>query len=207
LNQANKAPRAEVTASSSADKQRSLLRALHGASQHRSGPVDKSAEYERRGTEAEAAGDYKEAVSFFRVAAQLAPDRADLRAKLLEADKKLAVTELPLQRQKAESDEKAKRYDVAAVSWARVCLGAPDDANAHAAAARCLLAAKLDLRQARDFAQRAVELASTRVEYRIVLVRVFQEAGMRLNARREADAAAKLDPSNQLVKNLQRELE
>lgn len=196
-------PPVEVSA---ADRQKSLLRALHGASQV-TGPVDKTAHYEQQGIASEATGDFKAAISFYKVAVQLSPEREELRARIAHADKRLAETEVPANRERAKSEEAAKRPQTAALAWSRVALGAPNEAEAHAGAARCMLAAKLDLRQARDFALRSVELAPKNVDYRIVLVRIFQEAGMRLNARREAEAAAKLDPSNQLVKNLQRELE
>ncbi|HJL20961.1 MAG TPA: tetratricopeptide repeat protein, partial [Polyangiaceae bacterium LLY-WYZ-15_(1-7)] len=63
-----------------------------------------------------------------------------------------------------------------------------------------------DLRVAKDLAQRAVELAPKSLPARILLGRIFIAAGMKANAKRELEEAAKLDPKDEIVKNLLREL-
>jgi Flp pilus assembly protein TadD len=58
------------------------------------------------------------------------------------------------------------------------------------------------LRGAQKYAQKAVFLAPTDIESRIMLAQICATAGLKLNARRELEAAAKLDPANEMVKNL-----
>lgn len=190
---------------SAADRERSLKRALHGASQL-TGAVDRIALYERQALQLEVAGDIHGALSCLRAALQFDASRADLRATHDRLDRMVAALDVEANRTRARNEEKAGRFAQAFAAWGRVCLGAPADADALGSAARCCLEGGLDLRQGRDFAQRWVDLRPDDVEPRILLARIFRSAGMRLNAIRELEVAAKLDPGNQLVKNLQREL-
>jgi len=51
-----------------------------------------------------------------------------------------------------------------------------------------------------------VDADPTKVTLRTLLARIYVAAGMRSNAKRELEAATKLDPTNEIVKNLLREL-
>jgi Flp pilus assembly protein TadD len=106
----------------------------------------------------------------------------------------------------ATREERMELWGAAALSWSRVAEGRPDDASAHRRAAFCLWRSNGDLKRARDLALRAIELSSGDIEARITLGRIYLGAGMKLNARREIEAAAKLDPKDEIVKNLLREL-
>ena len=72
--------------------------------------------------------------------------------------------------------------------------------------AQALLKADGDLHRARKYAESAVELEPSDVANRTVLARVFLAAGMKLNAKRELEKAVKLDPKDEMVKNLLREV-
>ena len=65
-----------------------------------------------------------------------------------------------------------------------------------------LFKAGADLRGAQRYAQQAVFLAPSDIEARILLTQIYMTIGLKLNAKRELDAAAKLDPANEMVKNL-----
>ena len=67
-----------------------------------------------------------------------------------------------------------------------------------------MLKAHGDLHRAQRYAQKAVRLVAN-VANRTVLARVYLEAGLRSNAQRELEEAAKLDPGDEMVKNLLRE--
>ena len=99
------------------------------------------------------------------------------------------------------------KWASAALSWAKVCEGRPNDASAHRHAAQALLKAGGELRGAQKHAQRAIFLAPSDIEARILLAQIYLTVGLKLNARRELDAAAKLDPANEMVKNLLADLE
>lgn len=184
---------------------KSLLRALAGASQV-TGAVDRVEHYLRQAANFEAQGDNASALSCVKLAVQFDPSRSDTKAWYDRLERTVAAADAEAQRARAKGEEKNGRFETAAQAWMRVCLGRPDDIEGNMGAARCLLEGKGDLRKARDYAQKAVDLGPHSLNAHLLLVRVFQAAGMRLNAVRELEVAAKLDPGNQLVKTLQREL-
>jgi curved DNA-binding protein CbpA len=105
----------------------------------------------------------------------------------------------------ARYEEKAGNWEAAAESWIRASDARPDDATAARSAAEATLRARGDLRRAQKYAQKAVKLAGADVLNLTVLARVYLEAGLRPQAQRELERAAKLDPHDEMVKNLLRE--
>lgn len=194
-----------VAAEPGAHDEKALFRAIAGASQV-TGRVDRIEHYVHQALLHEAKGELTEALSCARLALGFDPTRVETKSLHDRIDRALAAQEAEVCRARAKSEEKAGRLESAATAWSRVCLGRPDDFEAHLGVARCLLEAQGDLRKARDYGQRAVEIAPHSLHGRVLLTRVFHAAGMRLNALRELEAAAKLDPGSQLVKTLQREL-
>jgi predicted TPR repeat methyltransferase len=73
-------------------------------------------------------------------------------------------------------------------------------------AAHALLKAASDLRQAGEFAKRAVALAPRWIEPRLVLVEVYLAAGMPLAARRELEAAREIAPRDDRINELSKRL-
>jgi Flp pilus assembly protein TadD len=69
-----------------------------------------------------------------------------------------------------------------------------------------MLKAGADLRGAQKYAQQAVFLAPDDVDLRILLAQIYMTIGLKLNAKRELDTAAKLDPDSEMVKNLRGDL-
>ncbi len=71
------------------------------------------------------------------------------------------------------------------------------DADLSAKVAKLAWQVEGDLRKAKEFAAAACELEPDCAPYRLVLGRVYNAAGLRANARREFEAAVRLDPTSQ----------
>lgn len=72
----------------------------------------------------------------------------------------------------------------------------PHDPQANFEAARLILHLGEDLKRAKEYAARACELAPERTVHRRLLGRIYQNAGLLANARREFEAALRLDPAD-----------
>ena len=156
--------------------------------------------------EAERNGDLKGALAAIRVAMALEPDDPRVANQLARLESLRSVEEAPMFEARALAEEKAGQWNAAALSWLRVVEGRPNDSVVAGRCAFALLEAKLDLKKARDLAQRALDADPNKVTSRTLLARIYVAAGMRSNAKRELEAATKLDPTNEIVKNLLREL-
>jgi tetratricopeptide (TPR) repeat protein len=181
------------------------VQALHQAAQL-TGGADVVARHLADGLRAERDGKLVEAVNALSLAHAVAPERDELAHELARVRKLLAVQMADSYVKQAGYEEQHGKWGQAALSWARVCEGRPDDREAHRRTADALLRSNGDLHRARAYAQRAVELTPDDAATRTLLGRVFIAAGLPLNARRELEHAAKLDPGSEVVKNLLREL-
>jgi curved DNA-binding protein CbpA len=147
-------------------------------------------------------GDIAASVQHMARAFSLAPERVDLHTEYERLARMLAQKLADDYEEQAKFEAKQAKWAAAAISWGKVCEGRPDDPAAHRQAAFALLKAGGDLRGAQNHAQRAVYLAPDDIDSRILLAQTYLTVGLKLNARRELDAAAKLDPANEMVKNL-----
>ena len=151
-------------------------------------------------------GDLARAVQHMARALTFAPERSDLQREYERLSRMLAHTLAENYVEQARFEAKQGKWASAALSWAKVCEGKPEDGPAHRAAAFALFKAGGDMRGAQKYAQRAVLLAPSDIDARILLAQIYLTVGLKLNAKRELDAAAKLDPENEMVKNLLSEL-
>lgn len=147
-------------------------------------------------------GDLNEAAAQMNRALSLSNNREDLRLEYERISKALAEKMAQNYAEQAKFEAKTGKWASAALSWAKVCEGKPDDFMAHRSAAYALYKAGGDLRGAQKYAQQAVFLAPNDIDSRILLAQIYMTIGLKLNARRELEAAAKLDPGNEMVKNL-----
>lgn len=170
------------------------------------GGVDRALKHVADAKQAEAEGDLVAASNSLRLAIALVPDRADIASEYERVSRELASTLAETYAKQAQYEERMNRWGEAALSWAKVCDGRPDDGHAHRRAAAALVEAGSGLSKAKQYAQRAVDLLPEDARARKTLGRVFFAAGMTLNAKRELEIAAKLDPSDEMVKNLLLEL-
>jgi tetratricopeptide (TPR) repeat protein len=166
------------------------------------GSNDQVARHMKASQVAFARGDLQEAAQLMRKALSLAPDRVDIKTEHERLSRELAEKLANDYIVQAQFETKQGKWASAALTWSKVCEGRPQDAHAHRQAAFALFKVGGDLRSAQKYAQQAVFLAQTDVDARVLLAQIYLTIGLKLNAKRELDAAAKLDPENEMVKNL-----
>jgi tetratricopeptide (TPR) repeat protein len=159
----------------------------------------------KKAQDAERAGDLLTAASALQHALTLDPDRTEIQEHYARVSKAVTRNLADNYEKQARYEEKMGKWAAAAMSWDRVAEGRPDDVNAARSAAEAMLKAGGDLHRAQRHAQRAVDIAPSDVTNVVVLGRVLLAAGLRLNARRELEKAVKLDPQNEMIRNLLRE--
>ena len=170
------------------------------------GGVDRAEHHLENARVAEADGDLAAAATALRMAIALDSNSAELQQHYQRVNSNLRVQLLDIHREQAKYEEDNNLWAAASISWAKVAEAAPDDPLAPLRAAKAIMAAGGDLRKARDFALRSLELAPDSLETRVLLARIYIGAGMDASAAKELDEAAKLDPGHEMVKNLRKQL-
>lgn len=170
------------------------------------GGIDRAQHHLENARIAEAQGDLAQAASALRMAIALDTGNQALKAHYERVSAQLQVQLLDIHREQAKYEEENNMWAAASISWAKVADASPDDPFAPRRAARALLTAGGDLRKARDYAYRSLELAPDSVDTRLLLARIYIEAGMENSAAKEVEEAAKLDPGHEMVKNLRKQL-
>lgn len=159
----------------------------------------------RRAKDAEQAGDLLAAAASLQAALTLQPNHKDIQAQYERVSKAVTRNLADNYEKQARYEEKQGKWAAAAMSWERVSEGRPEHCEAARAVAEALLKAGGDMHKAQRYAQRAVDTAPSDPANVVTLARVLLAAGLRLNARRELEKAVKLDPQNEMIKNLLRE--
>lgn len=154
---------------------------------------------------AERAGDLLAAANELQLAMALDPSRDDLQRDYARVRETVSLNLADNYEKQARYEEKTGKWEAAGESWAHVSDARPRDPSAARAAAEAMLKARADLHRAQRYAQKAVRADPNDVASLRVLARVYLEAGLRMNALRELEKAAKLDPTDEMVKNLLRE--
>jgi tetratricopeptide (TPR) repeat protein len=170
------------------------------------GGVDRADRHIENARVAEAEGDLAAAANALRMAIALDSSRGDLQDQYERVNSHLRVQLIDIHREQAKYEEDNNMWAAASISWAKVADAAPDDPVAPRRAAKALLAAGGDLRKARDFALKSLEVAPNSLDTRLLLARIYIDAGMDASAAKELDEAAKLDPGHEMVKNLRKQL-
>jgi tetratricopeptide (TPR) repeat protein len=170
------------------------------------GGVDRADRHIEDARVAEAEGDLAAAANALRMAIALDSGRTELQEEYQRVNSHLRVELLDIHREQAEYEASNNLWAAASISWAKVAEAAPDDPVAPRGAAKAIMAAGGDLRKARDFALRSLELAPDSLETRLLLARIYIGAGMDASASKEVEEAAKLDPGHEMVKNLRKQL-
>lgn len=184
---------------------RDLASSLKSSAAH-TGGLDPAHRHVLSARRAEQAGDLAEAARELRLALATAPERQDLATEHARVSALLAASLSATYEERARYEQRHGKWAAAAISWAKVFEGRPEDSRAARLAAEALVEAKGDLHRAKALAQRAAELAPDDVRGLRTLARVYQAAGLKLNARRVLERAAALDPKDEMVENLLREL-
>jgi tetratricopeptide (TPR) repeat protein len=178
-----------------------LRESLRSVGRHKDG-TDPMLGHLKRAKEAEVAGDLLGAAAALQAALTLDPTHLEINEQYARVSKAVSRSLADNYEKQARYEEKMGKWPAAAASWARVTDGRPEDASAARFAAEALLKAGGDLHLAQRYAQRAVDLDPSSVGSVVVLARIFLAAGLRLNARRELEKAVKLDPQDEMIKNL-----
>jgi curved DNA-binding protein CbpA len=178
------------------------LRQSLRASGHSTGGSDKLIAYLKQAKHAETAGDLMGAASALQSAMALDPESREIQEQYERVSKAVTRSLADNYEKQARYEEKMGKWAAAALSWERVVDGRPEDFRAAHAAAEALLKASGDMHKAQHHAQRAVDLRPSDVSNVVLLARVYLAAGLRLNARRELEKAVKLDPHDEMIKNL-----
>ncbi|WP_438000817.1 DnaJ domain-containing protein [Sorangium sp. So ce185] len=146
--------------------------------------------------------DYASAANAYRIAASLAPEDAALQKASADVQRLAAVTLADGYLKQAQYEAQNGRWVEAALSYAKVCNGRPDDASAHERVAYATLQAGENTRRAVEFARRAVELVPSSVEYRLTLALSYAAAGLAKSANGEFDRAAELAGNDARLRGL-----
>ncbi|WP_437970236.1 DnaJ domain-containing protein [Sorangium sp. So ce260] len=146
--------------------------------------------------------DYAGAANAYRIAASLAPEDAALQSASADVQRLAAVTLAEGYLKQAQYEAQNGRWVDAALSYAKVCNGRPDDAAAHERVAYATLQAGENTRRAVEFARRAVELVPSSVEYRLTLALSYAAAGLTKSANGEFDRAAELAGNDARLRGL-----
>ncbi|MDH3199936.1 MAG: DnaJ domain-containing protein [Myxococcales bacterium] len=170
------------------------------------GGVDRAQHHIENARIAELEGDLARAATALRMAIALDSSSRELREQYRRVNSNLRIQLVDIHRQQAKYEEENNLWAAASISWAKVAEAAPDDHEAPRHAAKALLAAGGDLRKARDFAQHSLELKPDSLDTRLLLARIYMDAGMDQSAEKELKEAAKLDPGHEMVKNLKKQL-
>ena len=170
------------------------------------GGVDRAQNHLENARIAEAEGNLAGAATSLRMAIALDSNSPELQDQYRRVNSNLRVQLLDIHRQQAKYEEENNLWAAASISWAKVAEAAPNDPEAPRRAAKALLGAGGDLRKARDFAQQSLELKPDSLETRLLLARIYIDAGMDQSAAKELEEAAKLDPGHEMVKNLRKQL-
>ena len=154
------------------------------------------------GDDAVARGDVVGAATSYRTALSFIPDDADATRKLEEVTEAAENALADAYRKQAIYEEKNAQWVEAARSWSRLAKLVPDDLDAQDSAAKALVQAMGDLHEAATFGQRAVNGSPNCGRYRKTLGTVYLAAGLKKNARRELEAAARILPDDDTIQDL-----
>jgi tetratricopeptide (TPR) repeat protein len=156
-------------------------------------------EFEHNGNRVEAANCLKLALTF-------EPHRQDIAAEYERVSALVARDLAERYEKRAQYEERAGNWKLAADSWSKVSHWRPKDAYPARKAAEMMLQAGDAEGFAKKYAERAVELDPKNVSVLTVAARVYLFRGFVLNAKRELEKAIKLDPESEEIKKLLKEI-
>ncbi|MGH7282393.1 MAG: J domain-containing protein [Polyangiaceae bacterium] len=154
------------------------------------------------GDDAVARSDFLAAATSYRTALSFVPDDPEASRKLAEVNDAAAAALADAYRKQAVYEEKNVQWVEASRSWSRLAKLAPNDLDAQDSAAKALVQASGDLHEAAMFAQRAANANPDCGRYRKTLGTVYLAAGLKKNARRELEAAARILPDDDTIQDL-----
>lgn len=154
------------------------------------------------GDDAMSRGDVVSAATSYKTALSFTPEDAEATRKLSEVTDAAATALADAYRKQALYEEKNVQWVEAARSWSRLAKLLPNDLDTQDSAAKAIVQANGDLHEAALFGQRAVNGGPDVGRYRKTLGTVYLAAGLKKNARRELEAAARILPDDDTIQDL-----
>jgi tetratricopeptide (TPR) repeat protein len=179
-----------------ADRER-RLRALTTPFKAQTRPLQAQKFYEQ-GMRQLQAGEVMAATASLKLALSFGSEDPDVQKAYDEASEKSRSQTAENYFKRGVFEESVGRLDNANKYFLQAADTLPKAAYLHKAATVMIGAG--DLIKARDYATKAVQNDPNSVDARIALAKVFEETGMKKNARRELEEALKLDPGNTVAK-------
>ncbi|MFT3774628.1 MAG: tetratricopeptide repeat protein [Minicystis sp.] len=154
-----------------------------------------------KGKSALAGRDFEGAINHYRMAASLAPEDAKVQSTCNDAIRTAAGALAQGYWEQAVRDESEGNWEDAALGYAKVCAGRPNDARAHERVANAAIRAG-NARRAVEFARKAIEITPGSAIFRITLARAYAAAGLEKSAHGELGRALELAPDDAKIRNL-----
>jgi len=154
------------------------------------------------GDEALARGDVVTAATSFRTALSFLPEDPEISQKLADVTDRATAALAEAYRKQAVYEEKNGQWVEASRSWSRLAKLLPTDEDVQDSAAKAIVQGGGDLHEAATFAQRAVNDNPESARFRKTLGSVYLAAGLKKNARRELEAAARISPDDDTIQDL-----
>jgi tetratricopeptide (TPR) repeat protein len=158
--------------------------------------------YVTQGFEALGTKDFAGASNFLRLALSLCPEDPEIQTKCKEGLATAATALADGYWKQALNEEGQERWIDAALSFAKVCAGRPNDGLAHERVAYATIKAGANPRRSVEYARRAVELKPTSIDFRLTLARAYAAAGLEKSAQGELDRVLELSPNDAKTKSL-----
>ncbi|MEO8876658.1 MAG: DnaJ domain-containing protein, partial [Polyangiaceae bacterium] len=147
-------------------------------------------------------GDVVAAATSFKTALSFLPDDPDITQRLVDVTDRATLALAEAYRKQALYEEKNGQWVEAARSWTRLAKLLPADEDVQDSAAKAIVQGGGDLHEAATFAQRAVNDNPESARFRKTLGSVYLAAGLKKNARRELEAAARISPDDDTIQDL-----
>jgi curved DNA-binding protein CbpA len=145
-------------------------------------------------------GQYLAATASLKLASSYEPDNDEYATQYRAASEKSRASTAENAFKRGVFEESVGRFDAAGASFIRAADQFPKAIYCYKAAEACLW--NHDLIKAKDYATQAVRLDPKDVNCRITLAKVYIEAKMAKNAKRELQEALRLEPDNADAKKL-----
>ena len=137
-----------------------------------------------------------EAAGSVRLAIAFDPRNEAYKESFVNVQRKAHEERAKLLIRQAEGALDMRDYQDATVLFEEALQFRPFDPELNIRAARLQWQAAGDLRKAKEFAAAACEIDPANASYRRTLGQIFKAAGLKSNAKRELEAALKLDPKD-----------
>jgi len=148
------------------------------------------------GKAAAAAGNWPQAESAYYLATRYDNRNAEYQTAFQEAARRARLGRVAVYIQQGDGAASYGRYREAIALYQKACDCDPPDGTAYFKLAQMLLSSEDDVRGAVDAMRKAVTRDPRQIEWRLALADLYERAGLKQNALREARAVLDLDPRN-----------